>query len=312
MALPQYTMVELIENIKRRCLVPTSQLTYTDPQITLVANDELQGEVVPLTMSTREEYFVDFVDVQSPASGEIEFPSEAIGCKLRNVCYFPSNNPLNIINLPRIDLDIVAGVGFMNYATLAGFYIQGNKLFLYPNTSVPANTAIRIYFYKRSLVLAAPNTYAQVVSIDADAKTVILTGVPRGWGAGTQINAVEQGPNFNVTLTTATIQTLSAPTVILDDLGDLAVGDWVSEYGYSAIPQIPLEAHAYLAQLTAAKLLEGLGDGQGMQAALGKAEQLKNSLLVMISNRVDGSPKKVMNPSAGLRMPAWRRGWWGF
>lgn len=312
MALPQYATEQLLENIKRRCLVPTSQLTYTPQGLTDLANDTLQGEIVPLIMSTREDYFVTHVDVLSPADGVIDFPAEAVGSKLRNVCYYPSGNPLNIINLPRIDLDLVAGVGFMNYATLAGFYIEGNKFCLYPNTSVPTNTTIRIYYYKRVLTLAAPGHYAYVRSVDTNTNEIIVDSVPSDWEVGSELNTVSGEPNFDITNSRVTIQALSSPTITLDSVEDIEVGNYISFYGYSAIPMIPLEAHQYLAQVTAGKVLEGLGDREGMTAALQKAQSLKDSLLVMISNRIDGSPKKVINPQGGLRMPYWRRGWWGF
>lgn len=312
MAVPQYNTEQLIANIKRRCLVPTSQLTYTDPQMTLLANDELQGEVVPLIMSNREEYFLTHVDVTSPADGRIDFPAEAVGSKLRTVAYFSQNNPLVIVNLPRIDLDVVAGIGFYNYATLAGFYVEGSQICLYPNTSVPTNTNIRIYYYKRCLNLAAPTAYGQVQNIDSGTNTVTLDQLPLDWEIGTQINTVMQGPNFEITCSRATITALSSPSLILDTVEGIEVGDYMSEYGYSAVPQIPLEAHAYLAQLTAAKALEGLGDREGMQAALQKALSMKEALMVMVSNRIDGSPKKVMNPDGGLRLRNFRRGWWGW
>ncbi len=310
MALPQYATEQLIENIERRCSVPTSQLTLTDSDWAALANDELQGEVVPLVMAGREEYFVDFVDVLSPFDGIIDFPEHAIGGKLRTVAYYQQTNPLILINLPRIDLDVVAGRGFFNYQTLAGFYIQGNKLCLYPNTSVPTNTTIRLYFYKRTLVLVPPAQYGQVISVDPMTDTVILSRTPSSWAIDTQINTVSQKPNFETTCALATITAVSNPSVILDTVAGISVGDYMSEYGFAAIPQVPLEAHAYLAQLTAAKGLEALGDREGMKAALEKAETLKTSLQVMISGRVDGSPKKVVNPDGGLRARGgWRRGW---
>jgi hypothetical protein len=309
--LPQYNNEELIENIKRRCSVPTSQLTYTDEDWVALANDELQGEVVPLIMSTREEYFVEPYAITSPADGVIDIPSNAVGSKLRSVVYKQQDNPLIINNLPRIDLDIVAGVGFWNINTLAGFYVQGNQIILYPNTSVPTNTNLLLYFYRRTLVLASPTMYGRVLTIDPDTNTVVLDYMPSDWTAGTEVNAVSSLPGFKITLSLAVVQTASAPTITLDTVEGLSVGDYISDYGYSAIPQVPVEAHAYLAQLTAAKALEGLGDREGMAAALKKAEQLKDNLLIMISQRVDGSVKKVMNPSGGLRSPNgyWKRGW---
>jgi len=148
MGAPQYTVDDLISNIKRRCAVPTSQLTYTEEDFALLANDEMQDEVVPLIMSTREEMFVEYYDIETPSTKIIPFPTNTVGNKIRSVCYVQQQSPLVLVNLPRIDLDVVAGVGFANWATLAGFYIQGNDLVLYPNNSVPVGTNIRIYFYK--------------------------------------------------------------------------------------------------------------------------------------------------------------------
>lgn len=312
MALPQYSVAELIENIKRRCTVPTSQLTFTDRDFTLLANDELQGEVSPLIMSTREEYFVDHYDIPAPANKRIPFPTATIGNKIRSVCYLQQTSPEILINLPRIDLDVVAGVGFTNFNTLAGFYIEGNDLVLYPPTSVPVNTMIRIYFYRRTLVLAAPNEYGRILSIDPDTNTIVMDYLPTSWTAGTQLNAINQGSPFNVTTEDLSVVSASAPSLIVSSVEGLAVGDYVCELGFSAIPQVPIEAHPYLAQLTAAKCLESLGDQQGMAIAIQRAEQLKQNLLVMISQRVDGSVKKVVDPSGGLRLNAglgrWGRG----
>lgn len=316
MALPQYDMEVMIANIKRRCAVPTSQLTYRDSDFTDLCNDELQGEVVPLLMSTREEYFVEpLADIPAPTDGIIKFPEETVASKVRSVCYVQSTNPLVLSNLPRIDLDVVAGVGYANYDSVTGFYIQGDSLILYPNSTLPAGTNIRIYIYKRTLTLAQPTAYGKVLSINSMANTLVLDYVPTNWVVGDSLNSVSSTQQFGVTNKSMEILTLSSPTVGVDDVTDVEVGDFVSFEGYSAVPQVPIEAHAYLAQLTAAKCLEGLGDRQGMESALGKAMQLKESLLVMLSQRVDGSVKKVMNPSGGLRLGAgigrWGGGWSG-
>lgn len=308
---PQYNTEELIKTIKRACSVPTSQLTYTDVDWAALANDILQTTVVPLMMSTREDYFVTHEDIVSTADGIIPFPENAVGSKLRNVCYISQENPLILINLPRIDIDVVAGVGFYNNWTLAGFYVEGENLVLYPNTSVPVNTPIRLYLYRRTLYLAEPAQYGQVQSVDLMTGTIVLDFLPYDWAIGTEINAVGSQPNFSITNELATITGVSSPSIIVDDATGISVGDYISQVGYSAVPQIPIEAHNYLAQLTAAKALEGLGDRDGMKAAYEEAEKLKTSLLIMVSQRVDGSIKKVINPTGGLRVSSgtWRRGW---
>ena len=305
-----YDVAALIENIKRRCAVPTSQITYTLQDFTDLANDELYDTVVPLLMSCREEYFVDHIDLTVPADRAIEIPSVAVGEKLRSVCYMQATSPLTLINLPRIDLDVVAGVGFANYDTLAGFYIEGNKLILYPNTSVPVNTNMRLYYYKRRLQLASPEQYGQVTSVDTLNNSFVLNFVPNSWTAGTELNAVSGIAPFNITNELMTIDSISSPTVFVDSVSGVSVGDYISLEGYSGVPQIPIEAHAYLAQLTAAICLDGLGDEKSA-TLYKKADKMKDSLLVMVENRVDGSAKKIVNPSGGLRVNAglWRRGY---
>lgn len=310
MALPSYDVESLIANIKRRCAVPTSQITYTDQDFTDLANDELHDTVIPLMMSCREEYFVDYVDVQAGSDRTIDIPEQAVGEKLRSVFYLQQGSHLVLVNLPRIDLDTIGGYGFINVNTLAGFYIEGSKLKLYPDTSVPDNTTIRLYYYKRRLVLASPTQYGQVLSIDEMNNTIVLDYVPSTWVVGTQLNSVSNLPGFKITNEGATITALSAPTIELDSVEGIVVGDYVSEYGYSGVAQIPVEAQAYLAQITASKCLEGLGDDAGMKRADKKAEEMKTSLLVVVSNRVDGSPKKIMNPSGLRAQNGYRRGGW--
>ncbi len=301
---PQYATEQLIETIKMACSVPTSQLTYTNDDWAQLATYMLQNQVVPLIMSTREEFFVTYEDVLTPADGIIPLPEGAIGSKLRNVSYVSQTSPLVLVNLPRLDLDVVAGVGFFNVMTFAGFYVQGDNIILYPNTSVPTNTTIRLYYYRRALTLAPPDSYGRVQSVDTMTNTIVLDNVPTDWIVGDELNTIGSQPNFLITNSDCVISALSSPSITLDTVDGIAVGDYVTQLGYSAIPQVPLEAHNYLAQLTAAKALEGLGDQGGAKTAYEVAEQIKTSLLVMVSNRVDGSPKKVVNPSGGLRVNA--------
>jgi len=307
MAKPQYNNKKLIESIKRRCSIPTSQLTYTDEDFILLANDELQGEVVPLIMSTREEYFVEYIDVISDSTGIIPIPSQAVGAKLRSVAQVQNADNLTLINLPLINLDVIAGIGVEGLSSSSGFYIQNNSICLYPNLSM-SGLLIRLYYYKRTLMLAEPSMYGQITSINVATSTIVLNNLPTSWVVGDKINAISQDPNFKLTMEEATITVLSSPSVVLSSVIGLNVGDYISLMGYSSIPQIPVEAHAYLAQLTAAKALEGLGDREGMKAALEKANSLKDSLLIMTSSRVDGSPKKIVSPNGGVKRASSLRG----
>jgi len=213
--------------------------------------------------------------------------------------------PLSIVNVPRLDLDVVSGIGPVSQnGTVAGFYIQNNNLHFYSYLSIPSGSTIRIYYYKRALALTQPSKYGKITSVDPDTNTIIVNNLPTDWAADTVLNTVSSIPGFATTNESATIISVSSPSIVLNTVEGIVVGDYVSDYGYSAIPQIPIEAHQYLAQLTAAKCLEGLGDREAMTSALRKAETLEQNLMIIMSQRVDGSGKKVINPSGGLRYKA--------
>jgi len=306
MAGPSQDTAALIANVKRRCAVPTSQLTFLPADFTDLATDELQGIVVPKIMATREDFFLEHEDFTT-VDGALEIPSYAAGEKLRLVAYLQSSNPLVLINLPRIDLDVVAGLGgpAVGLQSVVGFYVEGNTLRLYPGNAAPQTIPIRLYYYKRVLALAAPSTYGKIVSIDTGSDTLQLSFVPNDWEAGTVLNAVSGSSPFGVTSEEMTIVGVSSPSIIVDSVDGLSVGDYVSLQGYSAVPQVLLEAHAWLAQRVAVKVLEGVGaSGDKVKLAQAKADELYEALLIFISQRVDGSVKKVMSPNGGLRFGA--------
>ena len=302
--LPQYNNEQLILQIKDDSGVPTSQLTYTDEEFCRLATNRMQNIVVPEIMSVREEYFVDFEDVVAASTGIIPIPEKAVGEKLRSVCYVSQANPLVLVNLPRLTLDTISGVNNGAFTYFSGFYVQDNSIYLYPNAGVAVNSTIRIYYYRRALTLAPPSAYGQISSIDVPSNTVVLNYVPSVWAIGTRLNSVSSTPGFSVTSDLTTIVTTSSPSLVLDTVVGLSVGDYLSVEGYSAVPQIPVEAHAYLSQLTSAKALQGLGDRAGMEAALKDVEKMKQNMLIMISSRVDGSGKKMIAGNGGIRRAA--------
>lgn len=315
-----YSNQALINNIIRRCFTPQSQITFTPTAFCLTANDEMQGEVVPLIMSARSDYYLTFEDFTPDSEGKITIPSQAAGDKLADVMIAQGSSAggnLCLYNLTQYELPVIGGYGasgvtFGSFGIVGGtggFYIQGSDLFLYPPNLTNSNQRIRLYYYARPLVLAAPSEYGQIVSIDYLNNSVVLTNVPTSWATGTEINIVSNIPQFKTKVFSDTIVSVSSPTVNLTDVSNASVGDYVSLLGYSGVAQIHVDAHGYLAQLAAAKTLESLGDKEGMDAALLKAESLKKGVLIQVSNRVDNSPKIISNPNGGILGAVSWSGW---
>jgi hypothetical protein len=84
------------------------------------------------------------------------------------------------------------------------------------------------------------------------------------------------------------------------------VGDYICEENECIIPQIPSDLHNLLCERTCARILEALGDREGLAATNNKIAELEQRQATMIDNRMEGSPKKVFNRYSSLRAGKFR------
>lgn len=281
-----YTTTSLVDLIKRRGAIPTSQQLFTTEDIVDMANDEMKLNIVPLILSAREEFFNAHSD-QNLVSGQNEYdiPFDSIGMGLRNVSIIRSGV---IYPLARLTLEEAS-----SGKAVTGFYVEHNKIVLYP-TPTDTTATLRLYYFRRPLKLTAETNGGQITDIDTVNNILTVSYVPPSWDTGDIINSIKETQPFNTTNDEMTIVNASMPTIEVDDVTGVNIGDWVSVQGESIIPQLPEEAHTVLAQATVVKLLEALGDREGMKAAEAKLDQNKKDLLGVINPRIDGSPKKIV------------------
>jgi hypothetical protein len=86
----------------------------------------------------------------------------------------------------------------------------------------------------------------------------------------------------------------------------LSVGDWICLAGETVIPQIPSDLHVMLAQAVACRVLEAIGDSQGLQNAAAKLQEMEQKLFNVIDSRLE-SPGRKCIPLNGLLRPNRRR-----
>lgn len=87
----------------------------------------------------------------------------------------------------------------------------------------------------------------------------------------------------------------SNPTVI-----PFSVGDYVTVKGETPFPQIPPELRSILSQLAAIHMLDGLGDVSGVERLEKRLRKMEENLGILIDNRVEGAPQKVVNKKGFL------------
>lgn len=300
--MPDYTTTALLNSIKTRAMVPTSQQTFGDPDILALATEELKLGVVPFMMKNRSEYFVTYSDTPIVSgTSTYSIPTRAIGGKIKGASLVDSAG--NILPFPLIDK---ADLPFFNNSNGGGrfsFYFEGNDVVLVPTPTSTPNLSIRFSYYSRPGDLVQTTSAAQITSINSGANQVTVSSLPTSITTSTSVDFIKGRPGFELRGMDRTISLIASTTLTFSTSlpSSLAVNDWIALSEQSPIPQIPTELHPMLAQRTAIKILESLGDDQGLKLAQGKLQEMEQNALHLISPRSDANPKKLINRYSTLR-----------
>lgn len=293
-----YTTTALLSSIKTRALVPTSQQTFEDSDILALATDELRLGVVPFMMKNRSEYFVTTTDVAiEDGVDTYSIPTRAIGGKVKGLTLVDSNG--SVLDFPQIDPSERPQYNSTSWTQKLVFYFQGNSIVVCPNPVQAQGLSIRISYFTRPGELVAVTDAAQVASISGNDVTV--TYLPSTISTGVSVDTVKQRPGFECLSTEDTVTVVGSVVTFTSAPEDLAVGDWICLAEQSTIPQIPVELHPLLAQRTAIKLLESLGDAAGVQVAQAKLKEMEEGATHLLSPRSDSNPRKLINVYSTLR-----------
>lgn len=303
-----FTTTELIASVKRRASIPTSQALMLPADFVAFLSEEMHSVLIPAIHAVREEYFVtskDDVLVADQAAYAI--PTRAVGNMLRDVVLVDSGG--SEIELPRLDPEFLKQENSFTDPDHAGFYLKDASVILVPTPVNVNGLSLRQKYERRPNNLCQKSAAVKITAINTVTKVVTVTNMPTAFTASLTYDVINGNPPFNtiaddqvVTLIAGFDMTFSAlPT-------GLAVGQWIAESMYSPIPQLPYEGHLVLAQLCAAKILEGMTDHPGLDDARTKAGEMLRSFLDIINPRVQGATKKIVNRSGPFHARI-HRGW---
>jgi hypothetical protein len=169
------------------------------------------------------------------------------------------------------------------------------------------NSNIITVFYKDRNTVVTSNT-PNAIGVESTITMHIPNGsvipdsiVPGGMVDILQADGGHSTLNFDVVLQSSVISNTSLTFNESDLPADFVVGDYVCAQYQCIIPQVPTDLHNLLAERTCARILESLGDKDGLQAANLKINELEQRQATIIDSRVEGSPLKVLNRSGLLR-----------
>jgi len=295
---------DLIDSVKRRASIPDSQSMITDNEILEFANEEMSLNVVPLIVRQHEDYFLSREDLPtSPTLKEYAIPYRAIGSKLREVAF--STDGESLTEMTRISIDDVTNSYTSSYNSGNRFYLQGENIVLYTTDDVDTGYIV-CFFNLRPNSLVLEERVATITAIDRTTGLITVDSVPTNFTSTDEFDFVKKrSPHkiVNYDLTATTVDSGSSSlTFDTDDIpSQLAVGDRVALAGETDLINCPAELHVMLAEMTAARVLESIGDLENLQAANTKIQKMENNASTLLSNRVDGSPIKAYNRNGFLR-----------
>jgi hypothetical protein len=310
------SQVRLVENL------PDGAQVFSDADILQFMNDALFAKVIPLILQCREDYLTVTQDFTlGTGANTIEIPNEAMGYRLRDVYYVDSSGGFH--NLPRFTPSQAASFGLGGltggFAGVAGFYIQGNTLEIFP-ASAGSGQTFRLLFHKRPAELVSLADCGKIIAINIDNGLLSLDNIPTTWDEDTIIDIIDPVPPFNYpnkvfanNPTYATPQKLinetfaSAPSgnlVFVDPIfaDQLSNNQYVCESGTAPFVQyLPTDVYPLLKRATANACLIALGEPEAIQTGLNEYKDMAQNLVNGLATpRVEGKPKKIIaNRSIG-------------
>jgi len=299
------TTSTLVSSVKRKSLLPTGMISDTD--IVELMDDELKVTIQPFLMKLREDYFATWVDYTTGGSNIFSIPSDAIGAKLKDVVFFQEGTQEAFVNVTRLSIEELSANRYDSMRPY-GFYLMDNQLQLYPQ-NYAAGQVLRMYYYKRlnklvpvtDTVSGVEETYAcKITQKTGNAATV--DAIPTDWAVGTPIDLIGGTYPFGLNYTNGVRSTTTKVYEITDITGNVItldsdtyqVGDYLCARGETVLPQVPAECYPLLVQATVIKVLESMKDDKGLKLAQEYYAKIEDSILTLLTPRVDGEVKKIV------------------
>jgi hypothetical protein len=302
------TSDELIKSVKRRISAPSSQNLFQDEDILAFADEETALGLVPTVLRLHEDYLLYSINVPLVDNqNRYEIPYRSIGNRLNEVSFRSTTG--DITEMTRIeiaDLPAYNNISGLVNGRIVPFYVEGNEIVLLSNNVTASQGSLRMTFYMRPNSLVLLENVGVITGIDRNTGVINLSSLPSGFTANKLYDFIQlKSPHKIITydIAPSSVDTASKSVTFAaaDIPSNLAIGDHLCLATECAIPQVPSDLHVMLAHRVAARLLEAMGDMEGLSAANQKLAEFEAKSESVIDNRVEGSPRKVVNRYGHVR-----------
>ncbi len=302
------TADRLLDGIKRRIVLPSSQPLLDDEDMLEVADDVIEQIIVPVLLSVRQDYLVCEPYEQTTSDGvdAYDIPYRSIGRGLRDLKIEDSGGSV-------ADMTLIAQGDahlWQSSGTPSGFYFRGDKVVVVPPPGATALTLLMTYNLAPSRLVLVDQ--AAVVT-GTTPTTVSVSSIPAVITTGTVVDFIQAKSGSSILGMDKTVGNAAGTTLTFTS-GDipsaLAVGDYVSVYQTTPVIPIPNEAYSLLETATAKRILNMIGDFEGSKALAEEESDAEKRLKTLLEPRIQGEATKIINRTGLLkgRRTGWRRG----
>lgn len=281
---------DLLDLVAIETEAPSNQSRLTNTQILKLATKELWAIVNPLLMTSAGHYFerrivTDLTEMEQ----EYTIPDRAIGGRLALV---EVGNPNDLyVNLPMADPSEWVTKNFVSGSSQCVGYFRNDKLVILNGPNMYSK--LRVTYFERPGQLIETADARQITTVNTG--DIVLSSALGTVTTGTPFDIVSNKSIYAYRGTDET-GTVAGSTITFTPPSGTAVGDWVCPAGYSPIPQIPLDLHPVLISRVVSKVLEVLGDREGMAASAASADSYLAQFMNLIAPRAAQNAQKIVNP----------------
>lgn len=291
----------LLSSLQRAITVPTYQPRFSNDDLFALLNEEQVSKVVPEITSIREEFFVvRITETIVSDQYKINIPERAIGRSLRQVNWLLQDG--TEMSLSRRKLEDVNAYG-TSTETPSDFVVIGDQIWLQPKVQ-NGGTLILYYMQKPSIIVPVAQT-ATITAVGVDSVTV--SKIPTNITSSVLCDITKYKPGYTTPYIDLSITNITGTTItfagfsVADPIIGVVAGDSVSVAGTTSIVQLPEEAHNYLVQCAAMRVLEALAVPDQLAICREQVQVKVRALREQLTPRVEGATLKVLNQFNLLR-----------
>lgn len=298
------TLEDLISTVRLRAGSNSDASSGTgmkDTDIASMINDEMD-ELITFVKESQQDYLTVITKITPVSNVSIyRVDPRALYQQIKKV-YYVNSDGTSRIPLVYIDDSNIPSTCQVTEAPMY-YLLRGNDIVFYPPMgSAPVGHYECLWNFKANTLVKSTEC-RQVTNVDTTTKTVTFaTIVPASWTNLLKFDAHSKYSGAEVKQWDLAATTVSGTQIVFSSVIDnsvtgrktIEIGDWVCLEQEAALPSIPTELQATLAQAAVVRLAEARGDQESVALHQGKLDRMLQVLQVGISHRTD-TEKVVVN-----------------